>query len=198
MEKACRTPRSARRLTAAEVDAFAPTVHDFLNVEVKARCNRIDEVRRILLEAGAEGRGIDRQADTYFETPRGRLKTREGTIENALIAYERPDIRGARPSDVKLAELSRDAAETTRVILESVLPVKVRVAKRREILYLGNVKFHLDDVEGLGSFVEIEAQSRNGVPDRRTLEAQAVEWRARLGLRVEDLEERSYSDMLFE
>ena len=87
MEKACRTPRSARRLTAAEVDAFAPTVHDFLNVEVKARCNRIDEVRRILMEAGVEARGIDRQADTYFQAPRGRLKIREGTIENALIAF---------------------------------------------------------------------------------------------------------------
>ena len=166
------------------------------NVELKARCDRPDETRRILIQAGAVSHGIDRQTDTYFVAPRGRLKVREGTIENALIAYERPDQPGAKPCDVTMTELSPAEAAGMREILEKVLPVKVRVVKQREILFLGTIKFHLDRVEGLGSFVEIEAQSRGGAPDRATLQAQAAEWQVRLGLAADSLEPRSYSDLL--
>src|SRR5262249_17346980 len=148
------------------------------NVELKARCGRLAEVREILLRAGADAHGVDTQTDTYFRVPRGRLKVREGTIENALIAYERPDTPGAKPSAVTLTELDRDTSCALHELLEAALSVRVQVRKRREILFIGNVKFHLDEVEGLGAFVEIEAQSRGGVPERAVLESQAAEWRA--------------------
>lgn len=148
------------------------------------------------MRAGADARGADVQTDTYFQVPRGRLKVREGAIENALIAYERPDEPGAKPCHVTMTELDPAASHPLRELLEAALPVRVRVSKRREILFIGNVKFHLDEVEGLGTFVEIEAQSRGGTPARAVLEAQAAEWRVRLGIADADLEPRSYSDLL--
>ena len=66
---------------------------------------------------------------------------------------------------------------------------------RGKILFAGNVKFHLDRVDGLGTFLEIEAQSRAGRPAREALEAQAEEWRARLGLDARDLLGPSYSEL---
>ena len=169
---------------------------DRFNVEIKARCARLDEVRAILMRAGADARGADAQTDTYFVVPRGRLKVREGSIENALIAYERPDEPGAKPCEVRMTELDPESSGPLRELLEAALPVRVQVRKRREILFIANVKFHLDQVEGLGTFVEIEAQSRGGAPERAVLEAQAAEWRARLGIADADLEPRSYSDLL--
>ena len=121
---------------------------------------------------------------------------REGTIEDALIAYERPDRTEAKPCAVTMTELDHETSRGMREILAAALPVRVQVRKRREILFIGNVKFHLDTVEGLGTFIEIEAQGREGKPPREVLEAQAAEWRARLGIADADLEPRSYSDLL--
>jgi adenylate cyclase, class 2 len=95
-----------------------------------------------------------------------------------------------------MTELDAASARALREMLEAALPVRVRVRKRREILFIDNVKFHLDRVEGLGAFVEIEAQSRGGAPARSVLEAQTAEWRALLGIEDRDLEPRSYSDLL--
>ena len=148
------------------------------------------------MREGADARGLDTQIDTYFAAPRGRLKVREGSLENALIAYERPDRPGQKPCDVTMTELDPEASRGVREILEAVMPVRVRVHKRREIFFIGNVKFHLDSVEGLGTYIEVEAQGREGTPPRDVLEAQAAEWRARLGIADADLEARSYSDLL--
>ena len=62
-----------------------------VNVEVKARCEEPERIRNILNSWGADFRGVDRQVDTYFQVPQGRLKMREGNIETALIFYDRPD-----------------------------------------------------------------------------------------------------------
>ena len=168
---------------------------DRFNAEIKARCSRLDVAREILLTNGALPHGTDRQTDTYFVVPRGCLKVREGTIENALIAYDRPVNPGVRPAAVVLTPLSPAEAAGVREVLEAALPVRARILKTREILFAGNVKFHLDRVDGLGTFLEIEAQSRAGRPAREALEAQAEEWRARLGLDARDLLGPSYSEL---
>ena len=73
-----------------------------LNVEIKARRSDAERVRAILRELGADYRGTDRQTDTYFEAATGRLKLREGDIENSLIYYERADEAGPKQSKVSL------------------------------------------------------------------------------------------------
>ena len=59
------------------------------NVEIKAKSNRQEEIRKILLDLKADFKGEDHQIDTYFNVNRGRLKLREGNIENNLIHYLR-------------------------------------------------------------------------------------------------------------
>ena len=169
---------------------------DRFNAEVKARCARPDETRSAILRHGGVLHGVDQQTDTYFLVPKGRLKVRQGTIENALIAYDRPLETGVRGSTLVLAILTPGEAAGMRAVLEAAMPVAARVVKKREIFFAGNVKLHLDSVEGLGSFVEIEAQCGAAPPDRPALEAQAAQWSDILGIAPADTIASSYAEML--
>ena len=73
-----------------------------INIEIKARCNDHEKIREILKSNKADFKGRDRQIDTYFKVNSGRLKLREGNIENYLIFYERKDQAGPKQSDVTL------------------------------------------------------------------------------------------------
>jgi adenylate cyclase class 2 len=167
---------------------------NLINVEIKARCDDPSHVRLILQQRNARAAGTDHQIDTYFRVPAGRLKLRQGNIENSLIAYQRPDQSGPKTSDVELAAVSN--GDELRSVLTRSLGVLVTVDKQREICYLDNVKFHIDQVQGLGSFVEIEACGESG-GDARLL-AQCREYMELVGIRDEDLVDRSYSDLLLE
>ncbi len=71
-------------------------------VEIKAKCNDPQNVHQILKAHNADYKGIDHQVDTYFGVPKGRLKLREGNIENTLIHYHRPNQEGPKTSAVSL------------------------------------------------------------------------------------------------
>ncbi len=73
-----------------------------LNVEIKAQCANLKKIKEILESQGAEFKGIDHQIDTYFKVSNGRLKLREGKIENNLIFYERNNEEGPKDSNVVL------------------------------------------------------------------------------------------------
>ena len=73
-----------------------------VNIEIKARCNDHEKIRGILKSRNADFKGIDHQIDTYFKVNNGRLKLREGNIENHLIFYQRSDQEGPKQSDVIL------------------------------------------------------------------------------------------------
>ena len=83
-------------------------------------------------------------------------------------------------------------------ILTTTLGVKVVVDKQRDIYFIGNVKFHVDEVQGLGSFVEVEAIDLEGNIGREKLQQQCNQYKAMLGIRDEDLLAKSYSDLLLE
>ena len=165
-----------------------------INIEIKARCTDPDFVRNFLVSHGAEYRGTDHQTDTYFLVSHGRLKLREGNIENNLIYYERDNQAGPKASFFRLVKVE-DAAGL-KAALTSSCGIKVVVTKKREIYYIGNVKFHIDDVPGLGSFVEIEAGNILADLSREALQSQCDEYMAQLNIRPEDLVELSYSDLM--
>ncbi len=165
-----------------------------LNIEIKARCCEPDQVRRALLPQGADFKGVDRQVDTYFRCPTGRLKLRQGQIENSLIHYRRDDQRGPKPARVMLCQTSPDSP--LRDLLAEALGVLVVVEKRREIYFIENVKFHIDTVEGLGSFVEIEAIDSDGAIGAELLQKQCERYMELLAISGDDLIDCSYSDML--
>ncbi len=165
-----------------------------LNVEIKARATDHRHVRAILKERKAHRVGEDHQTDTYFNVPEGRLKLREGTIENTLIFYRRSNIAGPKKSEVLLYRVDPDPA--LKEVLAASLGVKVVVSKRREIWFDQNVKIHLDDVDGLGLFLEIEAIDSDGSRDEAELTTQCRQFMELFEIAEQDLVEISYSDLL--
>jgi adenylate cyclase, class 2 len=166
-----------------------------LNIEIKAYCHQPDRVRQYLLEQGVDFKGLDVQTDTYFEVPHGRLKLRQGNIENNLIAYQRDNLQGPKSSSFQLAPVTDSAALLQ--VLQHTLGIKVVVKKQREIYCLSNVKFHIDHIEGLGHFVEIEAG--NLLANHLTaehLQEQCNFYMEALKIAPGDCCTHSYSDML--
>ena len=165
-----------------------------INVEIKARSIRNDQIRAVLVARHAEFRGKDHQVDTYFTSSSGRLKLREGRIENNLIYYERPDRGGPKTSRCILYPVGKDTP--LKQILEKSMGVKVVVDKIREIWFLDNIKIHLDSVSDLGTFVEIEAQSAEGDLPEDYLQEQCVGLMREFGIEESELVGESYSDLL--
>jgi len=102
-----------------------------------------------------------RQTDTYFATPRGRLKLRETAgFQAELIFYERDEHGTDRASDYEVAHSNEPDA--LRGLLAASLGVLATVRKRRTLLVLDGTRMHLDNVEGLGAFMEIEVPVQDG------------------------------------
>jgi len=154
-----------------------------INIEIKARTIHSAEIRKWLLDEGADFKGTDHQTDTYFNVPHGRLKLRQGNIENTLIYYERANAAGPKTSHFDLVPVAD--GEALKAVLTKSLGIKVVVQKEREIYFIENVKFHLDTLRQLGNFVEIEASNRHHNFYMR-----------RFAISDPDLVNLSYSDML--
>lgn len=167
-----------------------------LNIEIKAKCSDPQRVREILESQGAEYKGLDHQIDTYFRVPKGRLKLREGNIENALIFYERDNQDG--PKDSKVILYSSSPGSSLKETLLGACGALVVVDKQRHIYFIDNVKFHVDLVEGLGSFCEIEAIDKTGDIGRDRLLQQCQDYMKLLGIPETDLISCSYSDLLLQ
>lgn len=165
-----------------------------LNIEFKAKAKDIDALEQILLQHNPLFVGEDHQIDTYFNIQTDRLKLREGNIENALIHYERQDTAGAKSSHVLLYQHQPD--KTLKEILIKTLGIKIVVDKKRKIYFINNVKFHFDTVEGLGTFVEVEAIDKDGTIGKEKLQSQCDEYAALFGIAGEDFCSASYSDMV--
>ena len=168
----------------------------YLNIEIKARGINAEKLRNYLRNSNAEFKGTDFQTDTYFKVNTGRLKLREGNIENNLIYYERSNNAGPKSSDFILTKIPD--AENLKESLTRANGIKTIVKKKREIYYINNVKFHIDEVEGLGSFVEIEAGNIKADLSKEDLQQQCEFYMQQFGIRNEDLIRDSYSDMLLE
>lgn len=165
-----------------------------INIEIKARTSNPDQIRNILKSLNADFKGIDHQIDTYFKITSGRLKLREGNIENCLIYYQRPNQAGPKQSDVTL--FPTEPGSPIKALLTQALGVLAIVDKQREIYFIDNVKFHIDQVLGLGSFVEIEAIATDDKLTRDQLLDQCGHYQKLLNIQESDLLEESYSDMV--
>jgi homotetrameric cytidine deaminase len=164
------------------------------NVELKARDADPEATLRRALELGASDEGVLRQRDTYFGRTRGRLKLREQEPGGAeLIAYQRPDDAQARTSAYRIAEVADPDA--LREALDSALGTRVVVDKRRRLLLYENVRIHLDDVDGLGSFVELEGVA---APDSDLARENELVERLRAQLHLGEPVPVSYSDLLLD
>ena len=157
------------------------------NLELKARDPDPGRSLERALGLGAEDQGEIVQRDTYFGRVGGRLKLREQTPgETELIQYRRVDEAGPRTSEYRLVGVGE--GDGLRDALDAALGTLAVVEKRRRLLLWEDVRIHLDEVEELGSFVELEATDED--PDKID--------RLRAELEIEDLIAESYSDLVLD
>jgi homotetrameric cytidine deaminase len=178
----------------------APLDASMRNVELKARDPDPARTLERALAIGAEQIGEIRQRDTYFAGARGRLKLREQDTDgpplfDELIEYSRPDSTHARTSTYRRVPVA-DAAPL-REALDAAYGATATVTKRRLLLLWEGVRIHLDEVEGLGSFLEIEALADPG-SDLDAEHGKVERLRAELGIEDAHLVARSYADLIRE
>ncbi|MBT5503136.1 class IV adenylate cyclase [Candidatus Falkowbacteria bacterium] len=166
------------------------------NIEIKAKSSNQEEIRVILKSKSADFKGIDHQIDTYFKINVGRLKLREGKIENYLIHYQREDKAGPKQSNVIL--FKSEPKSTLKKLLTTALGVLVVVDKKREIYFIDNVKFHIDTVTDLGEFIEIEAIDSDGSIGSDKLLEQCKHYLDLFNIPKDNLISGSYSDLLLQ
>jgi len=167
-----------------------------INIEIKAKSNNQGAIREILKSKNADFAGVDHQIDTYFKVANGRLKLREGKIENHLIHYQRENKEGPKQSDVTL--FKSDTKSSMKEILTKALGILVVVDKKREIYFIDNIKFHIDVVSDLGTFIEIEAIDNEGTIKKEKLLEQCQFFLDLFKISQEDLVSVSYSDLLLQ
>ena len=168
------------------------------NLELKARDPDPARSLERALALGAEDKGEILQRDTYFAGARGRLKLREQDAEgqrlwDELIEYSRADSTDPRPSNYLRVPVAD--APTLREALEAAYGTLVTVTKRRRLLLWQGVRIHLDDVDGLGSYLEFEAFAEPG-SDLSAERDKVERLRDELGVSDDNLVATSYSDLV--
>ncbi|HNX43257.1 MAG TPA: class IV adenylate cyclase [Bacteroidales bacterium] len=164
------------------------------NFEFKASVDNIEKYENLLLKLNPRFQGTDHQTDTYFNTGKGRLKLREGNIENSLVDYNRENLQDSKKSEVILYRHA--PSDSLKSILVHQFGILVVVKKIRKIYFIGNVKFHFDEVENLGSFIEVEAIDDQNKFSDEDLKEQCDYYYRYFGIQKEQLQKLSYSDML--
>lgn len=164
------------------------------NFEFKAKVESTEQYESKLLGLNPVFKGTDHQIDTYFNVPKGRLKLREGNIENSLINYNRENISGSKLSEIILYQHQPDKALKDILILQ--FGIKTIVDKKRKIYFIDNVKFHFDQVENLGTFIEVEAIDTKEEFTTEELKEQCDTYFRFFGLDKNSLVDKSYSDLL--
>jgi predicted adenylyl cyclase CyaB len=138
------------------------------NLELKARIGSIAEARRYAMKIGAHPHGILHQEDQYYRIPHGRLKLRiEKNHSAELIYYNRPNKKTQRYSTYFLFPVT-DQKLADR-ICTGACGKKVKVVKKRRLYLYKNARIHLDEVQGLGTFIEFEVIVNHGNRQAQTL-----------------------------
>lgn len=164
------------------------------NVEIKARLRDPARVRRFLEEATGGPPRVLEQEDTFFPVAAGRLKIRVlGHRQGELIAYRRSDTAGPKVSEYLVVPTTEPAL--MRDALAAALGVRDTVRKTRLLFLVGTTRIHLDTVEKLGDFLELEVVLRAGqsVAEGEGVARDLMTW---LGVGGGDLLEEAYIDMI--
>ncbi|HTE20403.1 MAG TPA: class IV adenylate cyclase [Armatimonadota bacterium] len=163
------------------------------NIELKCRCSDLGAARTRAERLGARDAGFLHQRDVFFPAPDGRLKLRDfGDGTGELIAYRRADSEAAVGSDYVL--FRTDEAAVLEAVLRHALGQRGSVTKRRQLYLFRNTRIHLDEVEGLGTFVELETVITGQTEAEAHAELEEVA--AALELQAEDRVAQAYVDLM--
>lgn len=164
------------------------------NIEIKARLDDPDRAHALAERLSGGKATLIEQEDRFFPAVRGRLKLRcFGDGRGELIAYSRPDVPGPKQSEYHI--YPTDDPQALLRTLEYSLGIRGAVKKRRSLYLVGDTRIHIDEVDGLGHFLELEVVLQ---PGQTAEEGRAVAGplMAELGVRAEDLLEGAYIDLL--
>jgi predicted adenylyl cyclase CyaB len=164
------------------------------NTEIKARVADLDALARRIAPLATAGPTEIAQDDTFFACPNGRLKLRDfGDGRGELIFYRRADQAGPKTSFYAITPTA--SPDTLREVLTLAHGQTGRVVKRRTLWLVGRTRVHLDRVEGLGTFMELEVVLREDESaEAGQREAQTL--MAALGISAETLIDGAYVDLL--
>jgi predicted adenylyl cyclase CyaB len=133
------------------------------NVEIKASIEDIELTRRLVSKLSDRGPETLQQTDTFFHVDSGRLKLREFDDGRAeLIYYNRPNQPGPKESQYQREAVSDGTA--MRELLSRTLGIHGTFRKKRLVYWAGRTRVHVDEVEGLGNFLELEVVLREQEP----------------------------------
>jgi homotetrameric cytidine deaminase len=166
-----------------------------LNAELKARDPDPEATLARCSALGAVDRGVLEQRDTYFLARRGRLKLRDDPNGAELIAYRRSDDVEPTESSFVRAPISEPALLLEA--LDAALGTVAVVSKRRRLFLWEGVRIHLDEVEGLGRFIELEAVLPDA-GDLATANQKVARLRASLGIEDDALVSAGYADLVLD
>lgn len=164
------------------------------NVEIKARIGSIDPIAATVAAMADRGPFEIQQDDTFFACERGRLKLRAlSATEGELIFYQRANRAGPKESFFVVSPTA--SPDSLREALSLAYGQAGRVRKHRMLYLVGRTRVHLDSVEGLGHFLELEVVLREGEPSESGM-AEADRLMATLGISADQLVEGAYVDLL--
>ena len=163
------------------------------NIEIKARARNFEDLKYRAEKLSDTPVQVIPQEDTFFKTPQGRLKLRVLPDHAELIYYTRPDQDGPKRSDYHITR-SHDPENLKRV-LELAYGIRGVVKKTRYLYLVGPTRIHVDDVEGLGQFMELEVVMQDGQSDAEGQKI-AEGLMASLGVERGDLIDGAYMDLL--
>jgi predicted adenylyl cyclase CyaB len=164
------------------------------NIEIKARVRDLGLLAR-RVEAISDTPAVTlEQEDTFFNTPDGRLKLRVLAPDHGeLIYYTRDDATGPKRSDYIISKTAEP--DSLKTVLAAAWGIRGVVRKQRLLYLVGNTRVHLDSVEGLGAFMELEVVLAAGQSEQQGF-ATAVELMGKLGIADADLVDVAYIDLL--
>ena len=164
------------------------------NIEIKARIDSIESILPLAAEIASDGPTEILQDDTFFTCPNGRLKLRAfSEHEGQLIFYQRSDSAGPKESFYVISPTS--SPDTLRKTLELAYGVGGRVRKHRTLFLVGRTRVHLDRVEGLGDFLELEVVLADNEPNETGVSI-AHDLLEKLAVSPQQLVEEAYVDLL--
>jgi predicted adenylyl cyclase CyaB len=164
------------------------------NIEIKAIVRDFNNLRKKAEALSDTPAQIISQEDTFFKTKRGRLKLRQlGPNHGQLVYYERTNVTGPKRSEYFISDTNEPA--TLKTTLTAALGVRGIIRKKRTLFLAGQTRIHLDEVEELGKFMELEVVLRQGQSDAEGL-AITRDLMDRLGIQEEDLLGGAYLDLL--
>ena len=164
------------------------------NIEIKARARDFSRQKGLAGELTDRAEELICQEDTFFNVLKGRLKLRMfSPSQGELIYYERDNINGPKQSNYSISKT--DDPIKLKNMLSCALGVQGVVRKKRYLFIVGQTRIHLDDVEGLGYFIELEVVMQPNQTANECLQI-ANQIMEKMQIREDDLIDVAYIDLL--